>query len=156
MSVVNVAGIVDMEAGAHGLHEAMAEFNDHEEKRATALLNLAGVGIPEDKKADAQKNWRRERPAYDPNLPENQWPRMLYHADGRQIVIGGDKEEKAAVVKGFRREPYPVIQIAIEDPKVEKKMLQDQLREKDGKIATLSDQLERLIARMDESDAKKK
>lgn len=156
MSVVNVAGIVDMESGAHGLHEAMAEFVDHEEKRATALLNLAGVGIPADKQAEAQKNWRHARPPYNPDLPENQWPRMLYHADGRQIVVGGDKEEKASTIKGFQRQPFPVVQIAMEDPKLEKKLLQEQLRQKDGQIATLAEQVQLLMSRMDESDAKKK
>jgi len=132
---------------ARGLAQALPEFRSHHKRVGDALLNISGIGTADGAPVEVET----ERPAYDPKDPRNQWPRMIYHADGREQIVMDAKELKEFQDKGFRKEPYPKVQIALEDPKVEKQRLQQQLAEKDGQIAMLTERFNQLEQRLNDA-----
>jgi hypothetical protein len=45
---------------------------------------------------------------YNPHAPENEYPKMLYHHEtGRVLNVGNEKEQKAALKRGFNLKPSP-------------------------------------------------
>ena len=130
-----------------GLKESITAFRKHHTEVGDALLNISGVSTVTGQPMDKD----------DPRMPyvHQEWPKMVYHADGREEVCVTPEDFHALRPKGFRMEPYPKAQVAMQDPKTEKVMLQKELKEKDGQIATLTDTLARLSARVEELAAKK-
>lgn len=118
---------------ARGLAESQAKFRKHHAEVGDVLMNLAEGRELED-----------SRPAYQ----IQEFPRMIYHAQHGEMVVYDPEEMDQYLARGYRREPYPSVQVAIADPKTEKIELQQKLREKDGQIATLSDMLERMEQRL--------
>lgn len=48
------------------------------------------------------------RKPYNPRDPQNQYPKMLYHhGNGRVLQVASEKEEKAALKRGFDLKPSP-------------------------------------------------
>lgn len=45
---------------------------------------------------------------YNPHDPKNEFPKLLYHhASGRVLTVPGEKEQKAALRRGFDLRPSP-------------------------------------------------
>lgn len=143
MPGVITAGIVT-EAG--GLKASLTAHRKHQEDVANALLNISGIdtitGGPVDKD--------------DPRAPyvHQPWPCAMYHPDGRYEVAATPKDMEELKTRGFRTEPYPRAQVAIGDPAAEKKELERKLKEKDGEIATLTDNLSKILARLEAIEKK--
>src|ERR1700676_1079016 len=100
MDVVT-AQVFDAEPG--GIEESIGVFKANEEKRSAGLLNLAGVGTIDGKPAKLFA----PRPAY----VHQEYPRMLYHADGRDMVVDDAEEHEIMKDAGFRNRPYEKPQI---------------------------------------------
>ena len=130
-----------------GLKESMTAFRKHHAEVADALLNISGVGTDGGQMVDKDE----ARKPYE----HKEWPRMAYHADGREEVCVTPADFNALRPKGFRMEPYPKVQVALADPKSEKAELQRQLAEKDGKIATLAERMDRLQELLEQQASKK-
>jgi hypothetical protein len=116
MANVQVFGVPGREMP--GLKGALATFRKSEQERGDALLNIAGVGTVDGQMADVE----------DPRPPYvyQPWPKLMYHADGREQQVDNQAEAEEAGAKGFRHMPYPKPQVAIEDPRVEKaRLIQD-------------------------------
>jgi len=124
-----------------GLKESQNAFKKHHIEVGNALLNISGVGTADGEPKDKDD----PRPAYIPQ----QFPKMIFHAEKGELVVEHQEELDLHLKRGYRLEPYPKPQVAIEDPKVEKAALQAQLKKKDGEIASLADTLQRAIARLD-------
>lgn len=112
-----------------GLKESQNEFRKHNGDVAVALLNVAEGMDKED-----------PRPMYI----HQEFPFRLYHADGREADATDQEHKEFLLTKGYRVKPFPKAQVALEDPKTEKLILEKQLKEKDGQIASLGD-LQRLM-----------
>jgi len=113
------------------LDESLDAFKTNEEKRARGLLNLVGVGTIDGKPAKLQ--------AYRPEYVHQEYPRMVYHADGRDMIVDDAEEHEIMRQNGFRDRPWDKPRVAVADPGVEKKILQDKLQQKDGEIAILTE-----------------
>ena len=141
MSNVQVAGMV-LAGDAHGLTEAHSEWRKEMAEQGDSLLNISGIGT----KTGVPVHKDSPRPAYR----HQEYPRAMHHprmvADPEHgtAEAGSKEQEDELIEQGYRREPYARVQVAFEDPKFEKIQLQKQLKERDGQIATLSDQLGRL------------
>lgn len=119
--------------GMGGLEESRAVFKKHSREVGDALLNLSGIGTMTGEPAKKDD----ERPGYDPR--GNEFPAMIYHPEKGEEIVNTRAELDQMLKMGWREEPYIKPQVALEDPKTEKLMLQKQLKEKDGEIATLAD-----------------
>lgn len=142
------------EVNGHG--DSMDAFRQAHEANSRALINLL---------EHRAKN--APLPAYDPKHPDNSWPVMVYHPAKGELTVGKNlkgvedpaarqritRENKAkydaAIADGYRDEPYLKPQIAVLDPASEKKALLDRNQELEGKIAVLTDQFAKLMARID-------
>jgi hypothetical protein len=124
-----------------GLRESMSAFRKHHHEVGDALLNISGVGTIDGQPADKD----------EPRQPyvRQDYPKMVYHADGREEICATQADFNALRPKGFRAEPYPKVQIAMADPKAEKVALQKSLAEKDGQLATMADMLSKMQAQID-------
>jgi hypothetical protein len=129
-----------------GLKESLTAFRKHHKEVGAALLNISGVGTVTGGPVDKDE----ERPAYR----HQEWPIMLYHADGREVIVGDpDAPEgrnkadiKAHLDLGFRREPYVKPQIQVLDPATEKKELLATNRQLQAQITLMNEQLQKLAA----------
>lgn len=130
---VSVMGQADRPMG--GLTESLAKFRKHHAEVGDALLNLSGIGTAAGQPVD------KDEPR--PDYVHREYPKLIYHADGREQMAADDKELKAAQKAGFRAEPYPKVQIALGDPKAEKKALEEKIAQLEGMIRTLADKQER-------------
>lgn len=148
-SGVIVAGTMTND-GTGGLKESLGATRKHFREVGDALLNISGTGTVDGLPVDKDE----PRPTYDPRA--NQWPMAAYHADGRFETAETPDQLQEFIQKGFRREPYPKAQVALNDPATEKKELQRKLTEKDGQIASLQDLFEKALQRLDALEAKKK
>lgn len=130
-----------------GLKESVVAFRKHHKEVGDALLNISGVDTATGQPTDKD----------EPRMPyvHQDWPRMVYHADGREEICVTERDFNALKPKGFREQPYPKVQVAMADPKTEKVELQKKLAEKEGQIATLQDTLTKLAARVEELAQKK-
>ena len=123
-----------------GLKGSLASFRKAEAERGDALLNIAGVGTIDGNPCDPED----PRPAYQ----RQEWPRMIYHADGREVIVNTTEEMKAKFDQGFRKEPYMRPQVAVLDPAAEKKLLIDQLAEERALRAKSDELLKQLADRL--------
>jgi hypothetical protein len=154
---VEVLGVAN-EGNGHG--DTMDSFRQAEISNSKVLLNLA---------AGRKKN--AAHPVYDPDHSDNAWPKMMFHPGLGERTVGvtlvgvKDEDERAAIEKsnkkavdqakaeGYRDMPYPKVQIAVLDPAAEKKAMLDKNIELEGKLAVLTDQMNKLLA--GQADAKK-
>ncbi len=148
---VEVLGVAN-EIDGHG--DSMEAFRSANDQNANHLLN-----VTEGKKKNTP------RPLYNPNHPDNQWPKMRYHAEKGQLTIGkstkgvDDARQKAQIVKdneaalkaaeaeGWRSEPYQKPQIAVLDPAVEKVRQQQEMTELRGQLVAMQDMVAKLLAK---------
>src|SRR5579872_7009571 len=77
-----------------GLALALEAHKEEHEKNSRQLMNLT-----------EGKQQAAARPAYNP--AEHQWPKHVYHLDGRDQQVADDKALAQAQAIGFRLEPYP-------------------------------------------------
>lgn len=132
-SGVTVTGI-QKEMG--GLKESQIQFRKHQAEVGDALLNVAEGRDKDD-----------PRPAYK----HQEFPKMIYHPEKGTVIVKDEIElDEYLRADGWRLEPYLKPQVALEDPKTEKLLLQKQLREKDGEIATLNDNQRAMQRQLDE------
>ncbi len=124
MAGISVVGMVQETPGLMG---AMAKFKKHNDEVADAIRNVSGIGTLDGKPAHQDA----PRPAFVPQ----QWPRMVYHADGREKMVTKSGEYNDLLRSGYRDQPYPKVQVALADPATEKLALQTALRQKDGELS---------------------
>ncbi len=127
-----------------GLQASLAAHAAAHRQNGDILLNLNDA-------AAARAAGRNDGPKKgDPRPPHvhRPFPKHLYHADGRELVVKDSTELQAAEDRGFRKEPYPVVRVAVGDPKAEKAALELKLREADGKLATQNELLLQLSERL--------
>lgn len=131
-----------------GLKEALAKTRRHFTEVGDALLNVSGIGTATGKPVDADD----VRPAYH----YQEWPKMIYHADGREEIAVSPIEWAKLKERGFREEPYIKPQVEVLDPASEKKVLmveRDQLR---AQLNTQNDLLVRMAERLEALESDKK
>ena len=78
---------------------------------------------------------------------------MVFHPEHGELEVKNQEELTEALRQRYRYDPYPKPQVAIEDPKVEKKQLQDKLKHQDGIINQQNDLLTKLAARLEALEA---
>lgn len=142
MSAEHVSVLGGVNDGMGGLEESQAVFKKHSREVGDALLNLSGIGTvtgePAKKDADRMPYIHQDFPA------------MIYHPEKGEEIVNTKAELDQMLKMGWREEPYIKPQVALEDPKTEKLMLQKQLKEKDGEIATLADKQAGLERQLEE------
>lgn len=133
---VSVMGGVQDSMG--GIRESVAKFSKNNAEVAEALLNISGVGTADGKPVHKD----------DPRPPYvgQEFPMMLYHADGRtqEVQHAGEVAEQKGF--GFRVQPYPPVRVHINDPKTEKLELETKLKQQAAINASQAD----IIAQMSE------
>lgn len=147
--------VLGMPGETNGYGDSMDAFRNAHETNSRVLLNLAN-GRP--------KN--ATTPAHDHNHPDNRWPVMMYHPEKGSNIVGlslagtvgvvrTDREEsnreavETLLKLGWRMEPYQKVQIALLDPATEKAALVAKNRELEGQIVSLTDTMNKILARMD-------
>lgn len=136
----NVSAI-GLQEGMGGLEESMHEFKRHHEDVGNKLMNLSGIGT-----ATGQPVKKTEpRPGY----VHQPFPMMVYHSEHGELIVNDADELQEARRQQYRDEPYLKPRVAVEDPATEKRILQTQLKQKDGEIAQLSDVLSKAMERLD-------
>ena len=128
--------VMGVERELEGLKESLSRFRKHHEEVANALLNISGIGTMTGDVADKDD----PRPAY----VRQEWPKHVYHADGRDKTVADSAELQLEMDEGFRLEPYQKPQIAVHDPKSEKAALEARLKQQDATIAQLQDMVLKL------------
>lgn len=130
--------VIGMQREAGGLKESIGAFRKHHGEVATALLNISGIGTITGDPVDKD----------DPRMPYEyqEWPRMVYHGDGREVVVVDQDEFAEHIAVGFRAKPYPKPQVVVGNPAEEKKLLIDQLADRDAKLAKQNEMLLELLA----------
>jgi hypothetical protein len=135
-----------------GYKESMTKFRQAHINNTNALINIAAGRDPEE-----------ELPPYDPDHPDNKWPKMIFHPSKGELTIGKslvgltgtrrretEKENQdtleAALNVGYRTTPYVKPQIAVLDPAVEKAALMKRNQELEGMITQQADALSQLKA----------
>lgn len=116
-----------------------ATFKAHRDN-GDVLLNLNDA-------AKARADGRSDGPskaAPRPAYVRQAFPRHIYHADGRDLVVPDQEELDVAKERGFREEPYPVVRVAPADPGAEKAARIAQDLETAGKIASQNDLIVKL------------
>jgi len=129
-----------------GLRESQVAFHKHHKDVGDALLNISGVGTVTGGPVD------KDEPRM-PYVPQ-EYPKMVFHPEHGELIVQDEKELEEALRQRYRMEPYPKPQIALEDPKVEKKQLQDKLKQQEGVINQQNDLLMKLTARMEALEGK--
>lgn len=134
-ATIMVMGDVNRPMG--GLKESLKAFATQSSETGDALLNITDG-------ARGVMNSSGERLGKDDPRPQYQhqeFPRMMYHAKYEPRVVSDEKGFKDAELEGYRKTPYVVTRAVVADPGVEKAELNRQLKEKDGQIANLADQI---------------
>lgn len=108
--IVTVTGMTG--ARDTGLKESLVKFRAHWREMGDALLNISGIGTA----TGLPVNKDEDRIPYE----HQPWPRLMYHADSREVLVADEKQVAAAVRDGFRKDPYARPQIAIADAATEK------------------------------------
>jgi hypothetical protein len=139
---ISVIGVHD---GMGGLKESLTKFRKHHDEVGSALMNISGIGTATGGKVDKDE----PRPAYR----HEEWPRMVYHSDGREEIAVAPQDYKEFVRKGFRDEPYPKPQIAVLDPATEKQALADHNKQLQSQITIQNELLSKLQARLETIEA---
>jgi hypothetical protein len=128
-----------------GLAKSLAVHAKASRENGEAILNLADA-------AKARAEGRRDGPKQSDPRPAyvfQEFPKHVYHADGRDKAVANARALKAAQAAGFRELPYVVVKATPADPAVEKAQLQAKLAESDGKVATLNDALAKIQERLE-------
>lgn len=128
---ITVIGVND---GMGGLKESLAKFRKHHVEVGDALMNVSGVGTATGAMVDKDE----PRPLYE----HQDYPRMLYHADGREKTVNGIEDQREAEKIGFRTKPYLRPAVHLADPQTEKRELLDRNRELTARLAELAERLE--------------
>lgn len=145
-SPVNVVGLPN--DGMGGLKESLSAFRKHHQQVGDALLNISGIGTATGGPVD------KDEPR--PKFEGTPYPRMLYHADGREAIAGTPAEAKALEKASFRADPYPKPQVPVGDPRQEKKELLDRNRELAGQVSVLTETLQKMAERLEALEGKGK
>lgn len=140
MANVVVSGMLRKNVDPH--KESQVAFRKHAEEVSAAVLNISGIGTPNGEPLDKDD----PRPVY----VYQAWPKMMYHADFRHVIVGSAEEVEEMTIKGFRLKPYPKVQIAVADPATEKKELLATNRNLQGQIVTQQESLDRMQAQINE------
>lgn len=158
--------VQDPEFGINALAKTTEEQHQAHESNSRALLNLS-----EGKKLTAL------RPAYDPDHPDNEWPKMLHHAVEGERIVGrnlkglpdatpddkkrrlviqeaNQSEYEALLANGWQSAPFPKPQVAVMDPLAEKAELKRQNSELQGQITHLQQKFEQVLAKLGSDQAK--
>lgn len=128
----------------NGLEMSLATHVRAHEDNTKELLNIAG-GIRDKENGLKPRSQFAPLPAY----VYQEFPKHVYHADGRDKAVPDVQALKAAKADGFREEPYPKVRVALGDPAAEKAALQAKLAESDGKIASQNDLIQKMFARLE-------
>lgn len=121
-----------------GLQVSLAAHAKAHRENGDMMLNLndaakaRAAGLPGPKKTDP-------RPKYNPE--DHPFPKAIYHADGRVKEVANVAQMEAAFKDGFRKQPYPVVRVAVGDPGAEKAALLLKIAEGEGKLATQNELL---------------
>lgn len=141
MANVTVMGGV---AEEYGLKTAQKVQQRHNGEVAAALLNISGVGTM----TGAPAHQDADRPEYQ----HQAFPMMLYKPDpgekGEKIVMN-EAELSAALQDGWRIDPYPRVQIAVLDPAMAQKNLQDTNNNLQAQLAIMQEQMNKMAARLE-------
>ena len=129
------------------LKESQVAFRKHQAEVGDAVLNVSGIGTPNGEPLDKD----------DPRPPyvHQEWPKVMYHADGRFLEVANSAEMEEATVGSFRLKPYPKVQVAVADPATEKKELLATNRNLQGQIVSQQELIERMEARLTEMENKR-
>ncbi len=154
--------VVGVQRDGGGIKRALAENVKHNKAVADALLNVSGIntivrdenGRVLERGSNKPVHEDEEREVYDPKAEKNQWPKMLYHADGRDALAFGLNDIKDLESKGYRREPYLKPQVAVLDPATEKKVLLERLTQMEADRNQNADIAVRAMQRLEELEAR--
>lgn len=141
---VSVAGMVT--EGMGGLRESQAAFRKHHQEVGGALLNISGIDTATGGPVDKDET----RPVYTYQA----WPKMVYHADGRELKVNTEAEQQDAIRRGFRNEPYIKPRIAVNDPAAEKKALMDTNLQLQAQLTSTNDVLAKMAVRLEQLEAR--
>jgi len=136
---VHVAGLQN--DGMGGLKESTAKFRKHHKDVGDALLNISGVDTVSGGPVDKDE----PRPTYH----RQEFPKMIYHAEKGEYIVGDKAELDEYLADGWRKEPYSKPKVVVLDPAVEKKAVMDENARRRGQLATQGDILEKLAARLE-------
>ena len=140
--------VLGVNSGMGGLKESLTKFKKHHEEVGEALMNISGVGTANGEKVDKDE----PRPPYQ----HQAFPKMVYHADGRELTVNDTVAHADAKKRGFRDEWYPKPQVQVLDPATEKKALLDERDQLRAQLATQGDLLAKLAARLETIEVGKK
>lgn len=131
-----------------GLATALESTHKAHRENAVQIINLHEA-------AEARKRGERGPKKTDPRpaYVYRPFPKHTYHADGRELVCADPAALEAAQAMGFRTESYPVVRVAVGDPRAEKAALELKLRESDGKLATQNELLLKMGERLEALEA---
>lgn len=110
------------------LEESLEYFRDAHRKNSDEILN-----ITEKRKKNAARVY-----VYRP------YPKMTYHADGREVVIFSEEELESQTDLGFRTTPYIRPRVVVLSPAEEKASADKRFKEQEEMIRQLSDTLARM------------
>lgn len=142
--------VIGMQRDGGGLKKALAEVTRYNKIVSDAVLNVSGIDTATGQPVDEDE----PRAAYDPTADRNQWPKMVYHLDGREATVFNFKEVKEAEGKGYRTEPYLKPQVAVVDPATEKKLLLDRLNQLEAEKTQNADIAFRAMQRLEGLEAR--
>ncbi len=129
---------------AGGFKASLKEHRDHHKKQGDQLNNLVD-GL----------DHNDPRPAY----VHQGYPTMLYKPEpgekGEKVVMTAE-EKAVALQDGWRDEPYPRLQIVVNDPATEKKNLMDTNSQLQSQLILQQEALDKMQAQMAELMAMKK
>lgn len=130
---ISVIGLND---GMGGLKESLSKFRKHHSEVGDALMNISGVGTKDGNPVDKDE----ARAPYE----HQDFPRMLYHAEGMEELAQDLAGQRALVERGFRLVPFTKPQVQVNDPATEKKELLDRNRALAGELTLQREELARM------------
>ncbi len=134
--IVTVTGMAgDRESG---FKESLVKFRSHWREMGDALLNISGIGTA----TGLPVNKDEDRIPYE----HQSWPRLMYHADGRETLVNDEKQVAQAVRDGYRKDWYPKPQVMVADAATEKKKQMDVNTTLEAQIRALTDELQKMKA----------
>lgn len=133
--------------GMGGLQESQQKFAKNSKEEADEILNISGIGTKTGRPV------AKDTPRIGP-VEVDEYPRAMHKAGLPFLQVDSAEEEKAAVAKGYRREPFEKLQVRVEDPQTEKKMLLEQVQRQESTITQLAEDNRNLQASFAELMAK--
>ncbi len=138
---IQVSGL--MNDGMGGLKESLSKFRKHHKEVGDALLNVSGVGTATGGPVDKDE----PRPEYRP--ADHPWPKMLYHAEGKEALAFADDEVEDLIRQGYRSTPYVKPRVAMLDPRAEKVEMLRKNAELQGQVTSQADLLQKALNRLE-------